>query len=128
MGYLGRRITVGLLALAVVGCSSNTTGVECFQPGTYIEVNDAAGASSAEICFDTDCVTVGANEPTGQPFTGFRRGDWSEGRTMTLKLTVFDASHKAIDSVTESRTMNSKASSCGVLYYDWKNGHLHRVN
>ena len=43
-------------------------------------------------------------------------------------MTVFDASGKAIDSLTETLTMDSTRCACGVLYYDWKNGRLHRSN
>lgn len=43
-------------------------------------------------------------------------------------MTVFDASGKAIDSLTETLTMDSTRCACGVLFYDWKNGRLHRIN
>ena len=122
------RIAAGLLALTLVGCSSTCRTDSCLPHGTYIDPNDALGATSAEICYDSECTTVAAVNGSNDNFLTFDTQRWDEGRTVQLRLTVFDASHKVIDSITEQRKMDSARCACGVLYYDWKNGHLHRVN
>lgn len=116
------------MALAFGGCSSDCRRVSCYPPGTYIDPNDALGATSAEICFDAGCTTVAALAGPNDMFNGFNVDTWEEGRTVDLRLTVFDASGRTIDSLTEKRKMDSSACACGVLYYDWKNGRLHRLN
>lgn len=124
----GSRIGAGLLGFALVGCSATCKTGSCFPLGTYIQPNDALGATSAEICYDADCVTVKANNGPNDNFSTFDTNRWNEGRTIQLRLTVFDANNKVIDSLTEKRTMDSSACACGVMAYDWKNDHLHRVN
>ncbi len=43
-------------------------------------------------------------------------------------MTVFDANGGVINSLTETRTMDPSGCACGVLFYGWKNGRLHRTN
>ena len=96
--------------------------------GTYIDPNGALDATSAEICFDGGCTTVEALDGANDVFNGFNVDRWEEGRSVELRMTVFDANGDVIDSLTETRTMDSTRCACGVLYYDWTNGRLHRVN
>ena len=86
------------------------------------------GAKSAKICLDGDCTTVPALAGPDDAFNGFNLDNWHEGRTVELRLTVFDASGHIIDPLAETRTMNPWACACGVLYYNWKEGRLHRLN
>jgi hypothetical protein len=124
----GVRIAAGLLAFALVGCSSTCETGSCLPHGTYIDPNAALGATSAEICYDDECTTVTPTNDSSDNFLTFDTQRWDEGRTMKLRLTVFDANHGIIDSLTERRTMDSSRCACGVLYYVWKNGHLQRLN
>jgi hypothetical protein len=118
-----------LMALvAVIGCGSACPKTSCYAPGTYIDANDALGATSAEICLDTACTTVPALTGPDDVFTGFNVNTWQEGRDVVLRLTVFAANGRVIDSLSEKRKMDSSGCACGVLYYGWKAGHLHRVN
>ena len=122
------RSWAALAALMLVSCSSDCRGGSCYSLGTYVDPNDAVGATSAEICFDTDCQTVPAIAGGDDVFNGFNSNYWKDGRKPKLKITVFGPSSKVIDSLTESRTMNSSGCACGVLYYGWRNGHLYRIN
>jgi hypothetical protein len=117
-----------LLALVLIGCSSTCQQGDCLPHGTYIELNQELDTTSAQICFDAKCSTVKANEGTSDIFTGFNSDYWAEGKTVQLHLTVFDSANKVIDTLTESRTMDSSGCACGVLYYTWQDGHLHRKN
>ena len=117
-----------LVALVLVGCSSTCHRGSCFPHGTYVELNQQLGTATAQICFDTNCSTVKANEGTDDIFTGFNTSYWEEGKKVQLHITVYDAANKVIDELTEPRTMTSSGCACGVLYYSWKNGHLHRTN
>ena len=85
-----------LLALVLVGCSSTCHRGSCYPRGTYVELNQQLGTTTAQICFDTNCSVVKATEGT--------------------------------DELTEPRTMTSSGCACGVLFYSWKNEHLHRTN
>ncbi|HAN35999.1 MAG TPA: hypothetical protein DCQ52_11305 [Acidimicrobiaceae bacterium] len=122
------RLLAALTAVVLVGCSPDCAKGSCYPPGTYIDPNDALGATSAEICFDGDCATVEAFAGPDDVFNGFNLDTWEEGRSVDLSVTVFDASGQVIDSLTETRTMDSSGCACGVLFYDWKNGRLHRLN
>lgn len=122
-----RRSAV-LIAVLLVGCSSDCGKGSCYPPGTYIDPNVALGATSAEICFDGDCTTVEALAGPDDVFNGFNVDKWEQGRPVELRVTVFDAKGAVIDSLTETRTMDSAGCACGVLFYDWKNGRLHRLN
>jgi len=114
--------------VVLVGCSSDCTNGSCYPYGTYVHPNTEIGAASAEICFDTDCETVKAVEGDGDVYNGFNSSFWQAGRTVQLRLTVFDASNNVIDTLTEKRTMDPSGCACGVLFYDWKDGRLHRQN
>ena len=122
------RSWAALAALMLVSCSSDCRSGSCYPLGTYVDPNDAVGATSAEICFDTDCQTVPAIAGGDDVFNGFNSNYWKDGRKLKLKITVFGPSSEVIDSLTESRMMNSSGFACGVLYYGWKNGHLYRIN
>jgi hypothetical protein len=123
------RAFAALTAFVLVGCSPDCMPESsCFPAGTYIDANEQLGATSAEICFDTDCTTFRALEGPHDIFTGFNSGYWQEGRTFQLRITVFDAGGQPIDSLAETRTMDSSGCACGVLFYVWKNGHLDRIN
>jgi hypothetical protein len=122
------RLLAALTAAVLVGCSSDCADRSCYPPGTYIEPNDVLGATSAEICFDADCTTVEALAGPDDVFNGFNVDTWREGRSVEVRLTVLDAKGGVIDSLTETRTMDSSDCACGVLFYDWKSGRLHRLN
>ena len=122
------RFLAALAAVVLVGCGSDCPKGSCYPLGTYIDPNGALDATSAEICFDGDCTTVEALAGPADVFNGFNVDTWEEGRSVELRMTVFDASGKVIDSLTETRTMDSTRCACGVLFYDWKNGRLHRIN
>ena len=124
------RLCAALTAAVLVGCSSGSAACNqsCYPPGIYIDPNDEVGATSAQICLDSDCTTVDALSGPNDVFNGFNVANWHEGRTVELRLTVLDAGGHVIDSLTEPRKMNSSGCACGVLYYDWKDGRLHRLN
>lgn len=120
-----------LAAFVFVGCgtgSSTCSTRSCYPPGTYIIPNDDLGVTSAEICFDSDCTNVEALAGPDDFFNGFNVDTWQEGRTVEVRLTVFDGDANVIDSITEQRTMDSSRCACGVLFYDWKASRLHRLN
>jgi hypothetical protein len=60
-------------------------------------------------------------------FNGFNVDTWHEGRTVELRLAIFDADGAVVDSLTETRKMDSSSCACGVLFYTWKDGRLHRL-
>jgi len=122
------RLLAAIAAVVLVGCSSDCAEESCYPLGTYINPNDDLGAKSAEICIDADCTTVDALAGGEDVFNGFNIDTWHEGRTVELRLTVFDATGGVIDSLTEKRKMDSSGCACGVLFYDWKDGRLHRLN
>jgi uncharacterized lipoprotein NlpE involved in copper resistance len=122
------RLLAAIAALVLVGCSSDCADQSCFPPGMYIDPNDDLGAKSAEICIDSDCTTVRALAGADDVFNGFNIDKWHEGRTVELRLTVFDGAGGVIDSLTEQRKMDSSDCACGVLFYDWKDGRLHRLS
>ena len=122
------RLLAAVTAVLLAGCSSDCARGSCLPFGTYIDPNDTLGATSAEICFDGDCTTVEALAGAEDVFNGFNVGTWEEGRSVELRMTVFDENGGVIDSLTETRTMNSSGCACGVLFYGWKNGRLHRTN
>ena len=128
----GRSSTVRLLAaLAVVvlaGCRVDCETGSCYPHGTYVDRNDALGASTAEICFDGVCTTVATGGGPDDVFSGFNVDTWEQGRTVELAITVFDENGKVIDALTETRTMDSNRCACGVLFYEWKDGTLRRSN
>jgi len=125
---LSVRLLAALAAVVLVGCGSDCSEGSCYPAGTYIDPNDALGAASAEICFDGDCTTVEAAAGPDDVFNGFNVDTWEEGRSVELRVTVFDANSGVIDSLTETRTMDSSRCGCGALFYCWKNGRLHRTN
>jgi hypothetical protein len=124
------RVGAALTAFVLVGCSSGSSACteSCYPPGIYIDPNEEVGAKSAEICLDSDCTTVDALAGPNDYFNGFNVANWHEGRTVELRLTVFDAGGQIIDSLSEPRKMNSSGCACGVLYYNWKGSRLHRLN
>lgn len=122
------RLLAALTVVVLVGCGSDCSKGSCYPPGTYIDPNDALGASSAEICFDGDCTTVKALAGADDVFNGFNIDTWQEGRSVELRITVLDANGGVIDSVNETRMMDSSGCACGALFYGWKNGRLHRTN
>jgi hypothetical protein len=122
------RLCAGVAAFALVGCSTDCAEESCMVAGTYVDPNDSLGAESAEICFDDDCHTMKAIEGNEDVFLGFNRDDWHEGREFRLRITVFDAKGQVIDTLSEQRTMDSSRCGCGVLFYDWHDGRLHRAN
>ncbi len=122
------RLLAALTAVVLVGCGSDCAKGSCYPSGTYIDPNDALGAASAEICFDGDCTTVEALAGPDDVFNGFNVDTWEEGRSVELRMTVFDANGGVIDSLTETRTTAFSGCACGVLFYGWKNGRLHRTN
>ena len=122
------RLLAALAAVVLVGCGSDCPKGSSYPLGTYIDPNGALDATSAEICFDGDCTTVEALDGANDVFNGFNVDTWEEGRSVELRMTVFDASGQVIDLLTETRTMDSTRCACGVLFYDWKNGRLHRIN
>ena len=64
------------------------------------------GAKSADICFDGDCTTVkGALAGPDDVFNGFNIDTWEQGRSVELRVTVFEANGGDIDSLTETRTI-----------------------
>lgn len=115
-------------AVVLAGCGPDCSDASCYPAGTYIDPNNALGTASAEICIDGDCTTVEAATGPDDVFSGFNVDTWEEGRSVELRLTVFDASGDVIDSLTETRTMDSSGCACGVLFYGWKNNRLHRTN
>jgi hypothetical protein len=125
---LSLRLLAALVIVALVGCGSDCPEGSCYPAGTYIDPNDALGAASAEICFDSDCTTVEAAAGPNDVFNGFNVDTWDEGRSVELRVTVFDVNGGVIDSLTETRTMDSSGCACGVLFYGWQNGRLHRTN
>ena len=122
------RVLAALTAVVLVGCGSDCSHGSCYPLGTYIDPNDALDATSAEICFDGDCATVEALDGGEDVFNGFNVNTWEEGRTVELRMTVFDENGDVIDTLTETRTMDSSGCACGVLFYGWRNGRLHRTN
>jgi hypothetical protein len=124
-------VLVGFMVLA--GCTDDCD-TSCLPNGTYVEANDELGVASATICFDDDCKTLRPGEDDGgggidgNVTDGFYRGDSTEDRSFKLTIEVFDAAGNSIDAVTEDREMNSGECRCGVLYYEWKDGQLHRVS
>jgi hypothetical protein len=122
------RVLAAVTAVVLVGCRSDCEKGSCLPYGTYIDPNDALGATSAEVCFDSECTTVDALAGPDDVFNGFNVDTWDEGRSVELRVTVFDSNGEVIDMLTETRTMDSTRCACGVLFYDWKNGRLHRRN
>ena len=61
-------------------------------------------------------------------FNGFNTDYSQDGRTVELRITVYDSNQRVVDSLTEKRTMDSSGCARGVLFYGWIDGRLHRVN
>lgn len=124
-----RWLSVGAIAaFALASCSDCDDDGSCLPYGTYVDLNEALGSASARICLDDDCSTLLPGEEQGNVQTGFYRDDWEDGRELRLTIEVFDESGAVIDSLTETRTMNSGDCSCGVLFYGWQNDRLHRID
>lgn len=122
------RVLAALVVVLLAGCSDDCERGSCYPYGTYVDPNPALGATTAEICFDGECTTVEADGGRDDVFNGFNTDTWEDGRTVELAITVFDANGEVIDALTETRTMDSNRCSCGVLFYEWQNGKLHRTN
>jgi hypothetical protein len=45
-----------------------------------------------------------------------------------LTIVVYNSAGDTLGSISEERRMDSRGCACGVLFYDWKNGALHRLN
>lgn len=131
---LRRRRSMILVSVGSVlfsGCADDCK-TSCLPYGTYIRSNSELGVASAKICIDDDCKTLTPGQDDGDGIDGnvtdgFYRSDWTEGRKFTLTIEVLDASGSMVDTLSEDREMKSGGCDCGVLYYDWKDGHLHRV-
>jgi len=122
------RLLAALVPLVLGGCGSDCVEDSCYPLGVYIDANDDLDATSAEICVDDDCKTIEALTGPDDVFNGFNIDTWYEDRTVAIRLTVFDSAGAAIDSLTDRRKMDSSGCSCGVLYYEWKGGRLHRLS
>lgn len=109
---------------ALLGC----TAAGYFPRCAVSNDGAAQAATSAEFCFDGDCTTVKALAGPDDVFNGFNVDTWEQGRSVELRVTVFDASGTAIDSLTDTQTMDSSGCACGVVFYAWKDGQLHQVN
>jgi hypothetical protein len=121
-----RRSAAAFLVVGLVGCSADCGDQgSCLPSGTYIEGNAALDTASARICFDDVCETA---DPLAGSGGIFKSDFWSEGRTVQLRLTVFDSENIVIDTLTEERKMDSARCGCGVLYYVWEDGHLKQTN
>ena len=113
------------------GCSPSGAGspvcpeTSCMPPGTHVAANESLGATSAEICLDDDCETIGAQARDDDVANGFSRHVWAEGESIRLRITVFDEAGNVIEPLNERRKMDSKRCRCGVLQYDWNDGRLH---
>ncbi|MEO6123246.1 MAG: hypothetical protein ABIR32_06015 [Ilumatobacteraceae bacterium] len=119
--------------LLISGCSDCKADSSCLPRGTYIDANELLGPTSAKICFDDDCKTLVPGEDDGgggdgNVTNGFYRSDWSDGRKLMLTIEVYDSAGDTLGSIAEERTMDSGGWACGVHFYDWKNGALHRLN
>lgn len=130
------RMAAGLAAgvLLISGCSDCKEDSSCLPRGTYIDANELLGATSAKICFDDDCKTLvpgeddGGGSVDGNVTNGFYRSDWTDGRELMLTIEVYNSAGNTLASISEERTMDSGGCACGVLFYDWKDGTLHRLN
>ena len=120
--------------LLISGCSYCKKDSSCRPRGTYIDANELLGATSAKICFDDDCKTLllggddGGGSVDGNTTNGFYRSDWTDGRELMLTIEVYNSVGDTVGSISEERKMDSGGCACGVLFYDWKNGALHRLN
>jgi hypothetical protein len=120
--------------LVISACSDCKEDSSCLPRGTYVEANELLGATSARICFDDDCKTLvpgeddGSGGVDGNVTNGFYRGDWTDGREFTLTINVYNSAGDTLGSISEKRKMDPGGCACGVLFYDWKDGALHRLN
>ena len=114
--------------LLVSGCSNCKGSPSCRPRGTYIDANELLGATSATVCFDDDCQVLKPGDGEGNTTTGFYRADWTDGRELMLTIVVFNTWGDTLGSISEERRMDSAGCSCGVFFYDWKDGVLNRLN
>ncbi len=127
------RAAFGLAAiLAFASCSDADCQTSCLPYGTYVELNAELDTATAKICFDDECTTVrpgeGDGTGDGNVTTGFYSNEWQDGRRVHLTIDVFDSTGAILDSVDETRTMDTSGCSCGVFFYGWRDGHLHKIN
>ena len=131
LGSSWSRTSIFIAALLLASaCGDDCRETSCLPYGTYIDLNEELGTASATICFDDDCRTVlaGQGGEPDQATTGFQSNLWEEGRRLHLAITVFDSAGNVVGSISEERTMDSGACACGVLFYAWRDGDLHRLN
>ena len=130
---VGRRYRRPILIAAVLlisACGDDCPKASCLPYGTYVDLNPDLDTASAKICFDDDCHVVlpGKGGEPDQATDGFQSNVWEEGRRLQLTITVFDTAGNVVGSVAEKRTMDSSGCACGVLFYEWRDGTLQRLN
>jgi hypothetical protein len=117
-----------VVMLLTSGCSDCKKDSSCLPRGTYIDANGVFGASSAKVCFDDDCQVLKSGGGEANVTSGFYRADWTDGRELMLTIVVYNSAGDTLGSISEERRMDSRGCACGVLFYDWKNGALHRLD
>jgi hypothetical protein len=109
-----RSSTSGLLwvlVAALMGCSGESCS--CLPAGFYINPGPVSASVVARICLDDRCVDDRLGPGTGDDVTGgFFSPAWMEGRTVDVRILLFDAD-TGIDVAMYEGSVAMRANSCG---------------